>query len=244
MHQGAASRHTWRPVGGETEQTAPEMTAGSRTPVPSSPCVHWAQEVGAPRSVPQHPNLQPVFKRGLEPRSGGPQLVQRSAVSQEFLTILSLNLKARHSQARTRARRPAQGVRPQPHSAVPGEGEALAPRGGSQQEPERAGDTLYLGDRKGRAPPTGHLSANQSLLQTRQEGRVLINSDDQGPHRIISGVPAAHRSGSKVKNAEELRASSPQLMERGPASTQTVKSDCVAAETARQRRPAKLRLVM
>lgn len=52
------------PPGGWGEQTAPEKTAGSRAPDLSSPGVHWAHEVGAPRSVPQHPNLQPVFKRG------------------------------------------------------------------------------------------------------------------------------------------------------------------------------------
>lgn len=173
-------------------------------------------------------------------------MVQNSAVSQEFLAILALNLKARRSRACTRAGRPAQGVRPPPHSAVPGEGEAPGPAcrvsagaGACWGHPAPGGQE---GEGHQEAPQTT-LSANQSLLQTQKEGRVLIDSDDQEPHRILSDVAAAHRSGSKVKNAEELRASSPQLTERGPACTQTVKSDCVATETARRRRPAKLRLV-
>ena len=72
VHQAAAAHQTWLLAGGETEQTAPEMTMGSRAPDPSSPGVHWAQEV-RPTECPQHHKpAAHLQKGGLSHAQEGP----------------------------------------------------------------------------------------------------------------------------------------------------------------------------
>ena len=61
---------------------------------------------------------------------------------------------------------------------------------------------------------------------------VLINSDNQGPHHILSGARVVRRSGSELKKAEALRVSSPHLMDTNRETRLCSRRDCKAVQAS------------